>query len=112
VLNRLYRAFKHSWRGLRFAAASQWAIRVELLVLLIALPCAFIFAANTTECVLLVGSALLLLIVELINSAVEVTINRIGYEYNELSGQAKDLASAAVFVAIINALIVWIVILY
>ncbi len=109
---RLYKAFLYSWNGLKNAWRTQWAFRVEILGSLIATPCAFYVGRNATEYVLLLSSLCLLLIVEIINSAIETTVNRIGLERHELSGLAKDLASAAVLLAIINLSITWSIILF
>jgi diacylglycerol kinase (ATP) len=108
---RLYKAFKNSWKGLKNAWCFQWAFRVELILFLIALPAAFYVGKNAVEYILLLGSVLLLLIMELINSAIETTVNRIGLEYHELSGLAKDLASSAILLSILNMLITWGIIL-
>lgn len=67
---------------------------------------------NKIEMSLLVGSILIVLVVELLNSAVEAVVDRVGKEFHELSGRAKDLGSAAVFVAIVNAVTIWIFILF
>ncbi|MCL9683765.1 diacylglycerol kinase [Legionella maioricensis] len=108
---RLYKAFKNSWQGLKNAWRFQWAFRVEVGLFLIALPSAFYIGKNAVEYVLLLSSVLLILIMELINSAIETTVNRIGLEYHELSGLAKDLASSSILVSILNALITWGIIL-
>ncbi len=79
---------------------------------LVAIPCAFVLGKSAVEFILLISSVLLLPIIELLNSAIEATVDRIGLEYHELSGLAKDLASAAIFVAGINAAITWSVIFY
>ncbi|BCA96972.1 diacylglycerol kinase [Legionella antarctica] len=103
----LYKAFKNSWKGLKNAWCLQWAFRVEVALLLIAFPCAFLLGNNTVEYILLLGSVFLLLIMELINSAIETIVNRIGLEYHELSGLAKDLASSAILLSILNMLMTW-----
>ena len=106
ILN-FYKAFKNSWNGLKNAWHFQWAFKVEVIILIIAMPCAFYLGKTAVERVLLISSVLLLLIMELINSAIETTVNRIGFEYHELSGLAKDLASAAIFLAGFNVLVIW-----
>ncbi|CEG58874.1 diacylglycerol kinase [Legionella fallonii] len=112
VFLRLYKAFLYSWNGLKNAWSSQWAFRVEVICSLIAIPCAFYIGKNAIEYILLLSSLCLLLIVEIINSAIETTVNRIGTERNDLSGLAKDLASAAVLLAIINLTFTWSIILF
>lgn len=111
-ITKFSRAFKNSWNGLKNAWRFQWAFRVECILFLFAIPCAFYLGKNVVEYVLLISSVLFLLIIELINSAIETTVNRIGFEYHELSGLAKDLASAAIFVVGINVLITWGIILF
>jgi diacylglycerol kinase (ATP) len=109
---KLYKAYLNSWNGLKNAWRFQWAFRVEVILLFIAIPCTFFLGKNAAEYVLLLGSLCMLLVVEIINSAIETTINRVGLEFHELSGLAKDLASAAVFLAIVNALITWGIIVF
>lgn len=109
---KLFKAFKNSWHGLKNAWNSQWAFRVEVVFLLPAIPCVFYLGHNAAERVLLFGSVFLVLIIELINSAIETTVDRISLERHELSGLAKDLASAAVLLAIVNMIITWSLILF
>lgn len=111
-VKQLQRATKFSLNGLVYAWRSQWAIRAEILLLIVAIPCAMLLATTAVEGVLLIGSVLLLLIVELLNTAVELTVDRIGMEEHPLSGLAKDVASAAIFLTAVNALLVWAVLLY
>lgn len=106
-LQHLYRAYKNSWNGLKKAWSLEWAFRVELVVFICSVPAAIFLGSTAVEYILLIGSLLLLLIMELFNSAIEATVDRIGQEHHELSGLAKDLASAAVLVAIINAVMTW-----
>lgn len=82
-------------------------LEMECALLLISVPLAFYIASSAVEYILLIGSVLLILAIEIVNSSIEVTVNRIGMDYHELSGLAKDLASAAVFIAIVNAVLVW-----
>jgi diacylglycerol kinase (ATP) len=79
--------------------------------LLIALPSAWLLGKGALERALLMGSCLLVVIVELINSALEAVVDRIGTERHELSGRAKDFGSAAVFCSVILAVIVWAILL-
>ena len=110
-LARLVRATFLSVSGLRAAFRTQAAFRLELLVLVIAVPLAWILTDDPVERILLIGSWMLVIVVEILNSAVETVVDRIGKEHNELSGRAKDLGSAAVFCAILLAAGVWIVLL-
>jgi diacylglycerol kinase (ATP) len=94
--------------------ASAWretAFRQEIYSLCVLAPLALWLGSSGLERAVLLASLLLVLIVELINTAVESTIDRIGPERHLLSGRAKDLASAAVFIALINAVLVWLLIL-
>lgn len=107
-----YKAFKNSCNGLNNAIRSEWAFKIEVVFFLIAIPCAFYLGKNAIEYVLLLGSFLWLLVIELLNSAIETTVDRIGLDHHQLSGLAKDLASAAVLLAILNLLITWGIILF
>ncbi|EGY28588.1 Diacylglycerol kinase [Candidatus Regiella insecticola 5.15] len=87
------------------------AFRQETTVAIIAIILAYCLDFTTIERILLIGSIVLVIIVEIINSAIETAIDRIGSEQHPLSGQAKDIASAAVFITIVMAFFVWISIL-
>ena len=104
-------AFGYSFAGMR-AALNEFAFRLEILVSIIAIPLAFHIAHNPAELALLIGSLFLVMIVELLNTAIETTINRISLEIHPLSKKAKDVASAAVLLSIINAAIIWLVVLW
>lgn len=111
-LTRIIKAGQYSWQGLVAAYRNEEAFRQEVWALLIAVPLALWLGDNGLEKALLIGSILLLLIVELLNSAIEAVVDRIGVERHELAGRAKDMGSAAVTIAIINALILWLVMLF
>ncbi len=98
--------------GLRSALRTQPAFRQELLALLLVIPGAWLLTSVRIERALLIGSWLLVLVVEIVNSAIETIVDRIGPEQHELSGRAKDLGSAAVFSAIVLALTVWSVVVF
>lgn len=104
---RIFNAMTYSYAGLMSAFKNETAFRQELLLVAILLPVAFWFGEGVIEIVLLVSSLILILIVELINSAIESAIDRIGSEQHELSGRAKDIASAAVLLALLNAAFIW-----
>ncbi len=106
-LQRLVDAAGHSIRGLQAAWQNEAAFRQELLLFLILLPTAFWLGTNMTQRALLVFSVVLVLVVELVNSAVENVVDRIGTENHVLSGRAKDLGSAAVMLSLIAAALVW-----
>ena len=104
---RIVAAAGYSWNGLRAAWRDEAAFRLECGAALVLAPVGVWLGETAVERVLLLGSLLLVLIVELLNSAVEATVDRIGQERHPLAGQAKDLASAAVLVSLLLALLVW-----
>lgn len=104
----------HAWRatgialqGLRAALVHEDAFRQEVLVAAIGIPVALLSDVDNTAKVLLVGSIFLVLIVELINSALEAAVDHTSLERHPLAKRAKDIASAAVFISIVNALATW-----
>ncbi|EIJ71824.1 diacylglycerol kinase [Pasteurella bettyae] len=101
----------YSIQGLKSAIKHEVAFRHELSAGIILIPLAFYLANDKFELALMIGSYLIVLITELLNSALESVVDRIGTERHELSGRAKDQGSAAVFVAIGNALIIWLILL-
>ena len=110
-LERLLKAFRFSMQGLAAAFKNEAAFRQETYLAVILVPLGFFLGDNSTEIILLIACLLIVLIVELINSAIEAVVDRLGSEYHELSGRAKDLGSAAVLLALINAALVWLLIL-
>ncbi|PID46245.1 MAG: diacylglycerol kinase [Proteobacteria bacterium] len=108
---RLVNAFRFSMQGLKAAYRGEEAFRQELAVLLIATPLAIWLGETGVEVVLLIGSIVLVLVVELLNSAIEAVVDRFGGEWHELSGRAKDMGSAAVLLISVNAVLTWLVIL-
>lgn len=112
VLKKLWQATQYSLNGLKAAYKYQWPIRAELFVLIFAIPSAFFIGATALERIILISSVLLVIITELLNSAVETVVDRVSMEKHELSGRAKDIGSAAVLVAVINATIVWLAIVF
>jgi diacylglycerol kinase (ATP) len=108
---RVANAFGFSMRGLKACYKLEEAFRQELLVIVPLTPVAIWLGGTPTERALLVGSLLIVPIVELLNSAIEANVDRIGYERHELSGRAKDIASAAVLLSIVFAAVTWVLIL-
>jgi diacylglycerol kinase (ATP) len=104
---RVARAFGYSLAGLRAAYKKESAFRQELILFLVLAPLGFWLGDNGVERALLVGSLLIVLVVEMLNSAVEATVDRIGSETNKLSGRAKDMGSAAVLLALLGVVLVW-----
>ena len=106
----LGRALGHSVAGFRSAVRHEEAFRQELVVFLLLAPLAWWLGQGGVERALLISSLLLVLIVELANSGIETVVDRVGEEFHPLSGQAKDLGSAAVFLAVANAGVVWLLV--
>ena len=104
---RLWLAMVNSLRGLKHCYHSEAAFRQEVWAAFVLVPAAFWLGRSGIERVLLVGSALLVMVVELLNTAIEVVVDRIGLERHHLSGFAKDLGSSAVLLALVLALGTW-----
>ena len=104
---RIVQAFFNSLAGLGDAWRHESAFRQEILLAAILIPIACAVRATAAERAMLVGSMLLVLIVELLNSSVEAAIDRISFEHHSLSRRAKDIGSAAVFIALVLLAIVW-----
>lgn len=111
-LKHILQAGSYSMKGLKAALAHEEAFRLELMALVVMVPLALWLGQGGLEYALLIGSLLIVLLVELINSALEAVVDRVGVEHHELSGRAKDLGSAAVFIALMNVVAVWGFILY
>jgi diacylglycerol kinase (ATP) len=107
---RLPGALRYSIAGLRHAAGHEAAFRQELAALVVLVPAALALPVSVLEQLLLVLSMLLVLVVELLNSAVEATVDRISADHHPLSGRAKDLGSAAVAVALLMSALCWLAI--
>lgn len=108
---RVYKATIYSMQGIRSAYKHEAAFRQEIWLLLAGIPLGLWLGDNGVEKVLMIGTLLLLTIVELMNSAVEAAIDRISYERHELSGRAKDFGSAAVFFTLILIIFTWTILL-
>lgn len=110
-MRRLYNATRYSLMGLAAAWRGETAFRQELILFAILAPLAVWLGENNIERALLVVPLFLVLLAELVNSAVEAAIDRIGPEIHPLSKRAKDLASAAVFVSLLSVVVVWALVL-
>jgi diacylglycerol kinase (ATP) len=108
---RLSRAFGSTFRGFAAAWREEEAFRQECLLALVVIPLGLWLAETGVERALLAGPMLLILVIELLNSAIEATVDRIGVERHPLSGIAKELGSAAVFVAFLLLFLNWILVL-
>ncbi|WP_418648551.1 diacylglycerol kinase [Thauera butanivorans] len=106
-LRRVWNAFHYSLDGLGAAWRHEDAFRQEALLTLLLIPLALWLGESAVERALMIGSVLLVLIVELMNSAVEAAVDRISLEHHPLSKRAKDVGSAAVMIALINVAAVW-----
>ncbi len=106
-ITRIINATGYSMKGLKSAWVNEAAFRQELLLILLLMPLAFWIGDTLNEILLLVCISWLVVIVEVLNSAVEAVVDRIGSEHHELSGRAKDLGSAAVFIALALNALVW-----
>ncbi len=105
-LSRIWHALGYSWAGLR-AGWHETAFRQELLASLLLLPAAFWLGGNWLETVLLAGTVILIMIVELLNTGIETAIDRIGPEWHDLSKRAKDMGSAAVLLSLLLCAGTW-----
>jgi diacylglycerol kinase (ATP) len=106
-MRRILLAARCSFMGFAHAWKYEAAFRQEIALTLVLVPPALLLGRTVVERVILIGSCLLVLIVELLNSAIEAAIDRVGDEHHELSGRAKDLGSAAVFVSLLAVATVW-----
>ena len=106
-LARALHAAKNSWCGLVYAFQEESAFRQELTLLIVLTPIALLLSVSYLEKALLIGSLLMVLAIELLNSSVEAAIDRISFEHHDLSKRAKDFGSAAVMLALIIAIMMW-----
>ena len=109
---RVPQAFKYSLAGLRAAWQHEHAFRQELVLMAILWVIALLTSTTRVEKALLIGSTLLVLVVELVNSAIEAVVDRISLEQHPLAGRAKDIGSAAVLVSLLNVGVVWCLVLW
>ncbi len=110
-IRRIINAWGYSMAGFRACFKHEEALRQETYALIFLVPLAIWLGDSGVERALLVGSLLLVPLVELLNSAVEAVVDRFGGEHHKLSGRAKDIASAAVFLSITMAMVTWILVL-
>ena len=111
TLARVFRAAGYSMKGLKAAYLHEAAFRQEVWMACVLIPIGLYLGNTGVEKTLLAGSVLLILVAELLNSAVE-SVDRIGSEFHELSGRAKDIGSAAVFMAMVLAGMTWLLVLF
>lgn len=111
-IGRIIRAARFSSQGLAYAWHQEAAFRQEVVLAAVLLPAAFWLGRSPTEIAFLIASSLLVLVIELINSAIEAVVDRIGDEQHVLAGAAKDLGSAAVLISLVFLAVVWIAVAY
>ena len=106
-ISRIIHAAGYSWQGISAALRHESAFRQELLLCVVLIPIAFWLGRSPLEYIVLVGSLMLVLIVELLNSGIEAIVDRVGHEVHELSGRAKDMGSAAVLISLLLVALTW-----
>ncbi|MEW5972273.1 MAG: diacylglycerol kinase [Pseudomonadota bacterium] len=110
-LRRVLLAARYSWQGLTTCYRKEAAFRQELWLVLLLAPLALWLGEDGVERALLIGSLMLVLVVELLNTGIENVVDRVGSEPHKLSGRAKDMGSAAVFVSLVTTAMVWALVL-
>jgi diacylglycerol kinase (ATP) len=110
-LQRVINATRYSLEGLAAAARHEDAFRQELMLAAVLVPLGLWFGNDGVERALLVGSVLMVLVVELLNSAIEATVDRVSLEDHQLAKRAKDLGSAAVMMSLFSVAVVWLLVL-
>jgi diacylglycerol kinase (ATP) len=111
-LRRLWNAVSYSIDGLRAAYRHEDAFRQEVILAIFLIPLALLLQTSATGKALMIASVLLVLIVELLNSAVEATVDRVSLEHHRLAKRAKDIGSAAVMMSLANVIVVWLLVLF
>jgi len=111
-IKRIFLAFGYSLKGIKSAFKHEAAFRQEVLLALILIPVALLVDVTQVERILLISPVILVLIFEIINSAIEAVVDRIGSEFHELSGRAKDMGSSAVLIGLLLTAYIWIEILF
>jgi diacylglycerol kinase (ATP) len=111
-LRRVWNALFYSMAGFKAAYRHEHAFRQECMLALVLLPIALLLPITGLSKALLIGSVLLVLIVELLNSALEAAVDRISLEDHQLAKRAKDIGSAAVFMSLLNVAVVWVLVLF
>ena len=109
---RLIMASYYTYKGLSHAVRHEAAFRQETIAACILIPAALLIDFSAIERLALVGAVLLVMVVELLNTGIEAVVDRVGLEYHELAGRAKDMGSAAVMRALVYCVIVWATLLY
>jgi diacylglycerol kinase (ATP) len=111
-IRRVWNALLYSMAGLKAAFSHEDAFRQEVLLAAVLIPAALFLPASGVGKALMIGSILFVLVVELLNSAVEAAVDRISLDHHRLAKRAKDIGSAAVFVSLVNVLVIWLLVLF
>lgn len=111
-IRRIINAFRYTFAGFRAAWVNEEAFRQEMIVAIFVIPLGIWLGTSAIERAVLIGIYFIIPVTELLNSAIEAIVDRVGEEPHELSGRAKDIGSAAVFLSICITIIVWIIIAF
>ena len=111
-ITRIRKAAIFSWQGFKAAYANEEAFRQEVWLAVVLIPLGLLLGEGGVEKALLVGSVIMLMLVEILNSAIEAVVDRFGGEHHELSGRAKDMGSSAVFLAVVLLTTTWILVIF
>lgn len=111
-VSRIIHAAGYSYQGLKACYRHEAAFRQELLLCVLLMPLSFVATPYLVESALLISTLIIVLITELLNSAVEAVVDRIGSEYHDLSGRAKDIGSAAVSLSLLLVTVVWALVIF
>lgn len=111
-LRRIWNAMFYSFEGLKAAYRHEDAFRQEFWLAVVLIPLALFLPATALGKALMIASVLLVLIVELLNSAIEATVDRVSLEHHRLAKRAKDIGSAAVMISLLNVVVVWVLVLF
>lgn len=111
-VSRIIHAAGYSYQGLKACYCHEAAFRQELLLCVLLMPLSFVATPYLVESALLISTLIIVLITELLNSAVEAVVDRIGSEYHDLSGRAKDIGSAAVSLSLLLVTVVWALVIF
>lgn len=111
-LRRVWNALLYSFDGIKAAFQHEHGFRQEVFLALILIPVASMLPVEGVGKAMMIASILLVLVVELLNSAVEATVDRVSLEHHQLAKRAKDIGSAAVFISLVNVVVVWALVLF
>jgi len=110
-IKRIFLATINSLRAFQWLYKNESAFKQELILLLVTIPITFVFNISLKEQLILISTILFIIFTEIINTAIEAVVDRIGLEFHTLSGLAKDLGSAAVFVSLVISTMIWLAVL-